>query len=60
VTRRIKAHAALCDIPIIALSAHTMTGDAERALHSGGIDDLSKPLDEDPLFAKLAKFLGPE
>jgi CheY-like chemotaxis protein len=60
VTRHIKAHAALCDIPIIALSAHTMTGDAERALQSGCIDYLSKPLDEDPLFAKLAKFLGPE
>ena len=37
-----------------------MTGDAERALQSGYIDYLSKPLDEDPLFAKLAKFLGPE
>jgi hypothetical protein len=37
-----------------------MTGDAERALHGGCIDDLSKPLDEDPLFAKLAKFLGPQ
>jgi two-component system, cell cycle response regulator DivK len=59
-TRRLKANAALRDIPIIALSAHAMTGDAERALQSGGIDDLSKPLDEDPLFAKLAKFLGPE
>src|SRR5262247_2462556 len=34
-TRRIKAHAALCDIPIIGLSAHAMTGDAERVLHSG-------------------------
>ena len=59
-TRRIKAHAALCDIPIIALSAPAMTGDAERALHSGCIDDLSKPLDEDLLFARLTKFLGPE
>jgi len=58
VTRRIKAHAALCDIPIIALSAHAMTGDAERVLHSGCHDDLSTPLDEDLLFATLAKFLG--
>jgi two-component system cell cycle response regulator DivK len=57
-TRRIKANAALCDIPIIALSAHAMTGDAERALQSGCNDYLSKPLDEDLLFAKLAKYLG--
>jgi two-component system, cell cycle response regulator DivK len=57
-TRRLKANAALCDIPIIALSAHAMTGDAEKALQSGCNDYLSKPLDEDLLFAKLAKFLG--
>jgi two-component system, cell cycle response regulator DivK len=57
-TRCIKAHAALCDIPIIALSAHAMTGDAERALQSGCNDYLSKSLDKDLLFAKLAKFLG--
>jgi CheY-like chemotaxis protein len=57
-TRCIKAHAALCDIPIIALAAHAMTGDAERALQSGCHDYLSKSLDEDLLFAKLAKFLG--
>jgi CheY-like chemotaxis protein len=59
-TRRIKANAALCAIPIIALSAHAMTGDEERALQSGCNDYLSKPLDEDLLFAKLAKFLGQE
>ena len=57
-TRRLKANAALKHIPIIALSAHAMMGDAERALQSGCDDYLSKPLDEDLLFAKLAKFLG--
>ena len=57
-TRRLKANAALKHIPIIALSAHAMMGDAEKALQSGCDDYLSKPLDEDLLFAKLAKFLG--
>ena len=57
-TRRLKANAALHDIPIIALSAHAMMGDREKALQSGCDEYLSKPLDEDLLFAKLARFLG--
>ena len=57
-TRRIKATAALRSIPIIALTAHAMRGDAERARECGCDDYLSKPLDEDLLFEKLAQFLG--
>jgi len=57
-TRRIKANTALRAIPIIALSAHAMLGDEQRALQSGCDDYLSKPLDEALLFAKLARFLG--
>jgi two-component system, cell cycle response regulator DivK len=57
-TRRIKANAALRHTPIIALTAHAMRGDEEKARESGCDDYLSKPLDEDVLFAKLAKFLG--
>jgi two-component system cell cycle response regulator DivK len=56
--RRLKADAALRGIPIIALSAHAMLGDAEKALHSGCDAYLRKPLDEDLLFATLATFLG--
>ena len=58
-TRRIKANEALRHIPIIALSAHAMTGDEAKALQSGCDDYVSKPLDEDTLFEKLSKFLGP-
>ncbi len=57
-TRRIKANPALERIPIIALSAHAMMGDEEKARQSGCDDYLAKPLDEDLLFAKLARFLG--
>jgi CheY-like chemotaxis protein len=40
------------------LSAHATTGNEEKALQSGCHDYLSKPRDEDLLFAKLARFLG--
>jgi CheY-like chemotaxis protein len=57
-TRRIKADESLRHVPIIALSAHAMKGDEDRARQSGCDDYLSKPLDEDLLLEKLAKFLG--
>jgi len=57
-TRRIKSDHALRNIPIIALTAHAMTGDAERAIECGCDDYLSKPLDEELLFEKLAQLLG--
>ncbi len=57
-TRRIKANAALRSIPVIALTAHAMRGDAEKAKECGCDDSLSKPLDEDLLFEKLTQFLG--
>ena len=56
-TRQIKANATLTDIPIIALSSHAMRGDEERARQAGCDDYLSKPLDEDLLFAKLHQLL---
>jgi len=58
-TRRIKANEALRGIPIIALTAHAMRGDEEKARQSGCDAYLSKPLDEELLFVKLATFLGP-
>ena len=57
-TRRIKANATLQHIPIIAVSSRAMREDAEKARQCGCDDYLSKPLDEDLLFEKLARFLG--
>ena len=57
-TRRIKANEALRNIPIIALTAHAMRGDAEKARACGCNDYLSKPIDEDLLFEKLRQFLA--
>jgi len=52
-TRRIKANAALQHIPVSALTAHAMADDEEKARQAGCDDYLSKPIDEDLLFAKL-------
>jgi len=57
-TRRLKADAALAAIPVIALSAHAMRGDEERARAAGCDDFLTKPIDETLLYRKLEAFLG--
>jgi len=57
-TRRIKANPHLGSMPIIALTAHAMRGDEERALANGCDDWLVKPLDEDLLFKTLKRWLG--
>jgi two-component system cell cycle response regulator DivK len=57
-TRRIKSDEAVKHIPIIGISSHAMSGDAEKAKEAGCDDYLTKPLDDELLFQKLAKFLG--
>jgi CheY-like chemotaxis protein len=57
-TRRIKEDGALRHIPIIALTAHAMQGDKERALGCGCQDYLSKPINEDLLFEKINRLLS--
>lgn len=52
-TRRLKADAATHHIPVIALSAHAMTGDREKALEAGCDDFDSKPVDFERLLGKL-------
>ena len=57
-TRRLKAHADLKCIPIIALTAHAMRGDEVKARASGCDDFLTKPIDESLLFRMLNRYLG--
>jgi two-component system cell cycle response regulator DivK len=57
-TRRLKARPETAPIPVIALTAHAMQGDEERARACGCDDYLTKPIDEGRLFETLARFLG--
>ena len=57
-TRRLKADPQLAHIPVIALSAHAMRGDEARARDSGCDYFLTKPIDEEALFSKIARHLG--
>lgn len=55
--RTIKAEPSLADIPVIALTAHAMTGDRERALDVGFNNYLTKPLTVETFMADLVKLL---
>lgn len=59
-TRKLKENSELAHIPVLALTAHSMVGDRERALEAGCDDYISKPIKFAVLVEKIDKFVKGE
>ncbi len=57
-TRRLKDSDATRHIPVIALTAHAMSGDRERALEAGCDDYDTKPIELPRLLEKIESMLS--
>jgi CheY-like chemotaxis protein len=56
-TRQLKAAPETCAIPVIALTAHAMAGDREKAMEAGCDDYDTKPVELARLLAKIESLL---
>jgi CheY-like chemotaxis protein len=56
-TRQLRAAPVTKAVPIIALTAHAMAGDREKALEAGCNDYDTKPIELDRLLGKMAALL---
>ncbi|MBY0465416.1 MAG: response regulator [Burkholderiales bacterium] len=58
-TQLVRADARFAHLPILAMTAHAMSGDRERSLAAGLNEHLVKPIDPEALYAALLRWIPP-
>ena len=56
-TRRIRGDARWRNLPIVAMTAHAMSGDRDRCLQAGMNDHVAKPIEIEELYEALVRWL---
>ncbi|CAK0773519.1 two-component system, sensor histidine kinase and response regulator [Gammaproteobacteria bacterium] len=58
-SRRIRSDPKFGKLPIVAMTAHAMTGDREKCLEAGMNDHISKPINRMHLYGVLMEWIAP-
>ncbi|MCP4685760.1 MAG: response regulator, partial [bacterium] len=58
-TRLIRRDKRFKDLPVVAMTAHALTGDREKSMTAGMNDHVSKPIDPEHLFSTLVRWIKP-